>query len=145
MGSVCMAKVYSSCLHGTLTHSSRPTHAHTHTHTHTQTHTHHTHTRSSTRYRNDHTYHGRHQRGCSIAGCHAIAAGGDPSVVVKADSTVWAAGNNDNGQLGDGTATGSSVLTPARWNVLSTSSIVIPKTEVVTATLIMVVAIARFF
>ena len=37
------------------------------------------------------------------AGAQAIAAGGYHSMVLKGDGTVWAAGWNDFGQLGDGT------------------------------------------
>ena len=37
------------------------------------------------------------------AGAQAIAAGGYHSMVLKADGTVWAAGGNGYGQLGDGT------------------------------------------
>ena len=37
------------------------------------------------------------------AGAQAIAAGGYHSMVLKADGTVWATGDNRYGQLGDGT------------------------------------------
>ena len=38
------------------------------------------------------------------AGAQAIAAAGyEHSMVLKADGTVWATGQNDYGQLGDGT------------------------------------------
>ena len=38
------------------------------------------------------------------AGAQAIAVGGYHSMVLKGDGTVWAAGGNEDGQLGDGTA-----------------------------------------
>ena len=37
------------------------------------------------------------------AGAQAIAAGGDHSILLKGDGTVWATGKNFHGQLGDGT------------------------------------------
>ena len=37
------------------------------------------------------------------ADAQAIAAGGFHSMVLKGDGTVWAAGSNSDGQLGDGT------------------------------------------
>ena len=39
-----------------------------------------------------------------LSGVAAIAAGGRHTVVLKNDGTVWAWGNNSDGQLGDGTA-----------------------------------------
>jgi alpha-tubulin suppressor-like RCC1 family protein len=40
-----------------------------------------------------------------IAGCYkAISAGGNHTMGIKTDGTLWAWGNNDRGQLGDGTA-----------------------------------------
>ena len=47
-----------------------------------------------------------------LTGIVAIAAGGSHTVALKGDRTVWAWGNNGNGQLGDGTTTGR--LTPVR-------------------------------
>lgn len=41
----------------------------------------------------------------------AIAAGNEHSVFLKADGTVWTAGSNGLGQLGNGTLTGSTVVT----------------------------------
>ncbi len=40
-----------------------------------------------------------------LTGATAIAAGGWHSLAVKTDGTVWAWGNNEIGQLGDGTST----------------------------------------
>ena len=45
-----------------------------------------------------------------------VAAGGRHSLVIKSDGTVWAWGNNGDGQLGDGTATNRS--TPIQVNDL---------------------------
>ena len=42
----------------------------------------------------------------------SVAAGANHSLVLKADQTVWAAGKNDKGQLGNGTTTTSPVPTP---------------------------------
>ncbi len=46
-----------------------------------------------------------------------VAAGGDHTVALKSDNTVWAWGCNDDGQLGDGTTT--SRLTPAQVSGLT--------------------------
>ena len=37
------------------------------------------------------------------AGVHAIAAGGYHSMILKQDGSVWTTGDNEDGQLGDGT------------------------------------------
>ena len=50
----------------------------------------------------------------------AVSAGGYHSLALKSDSTVWAWGNNSNGQLGDGTTTSSEI--PAQ--VLGLSKVV---------------------
>jgi len=44
-----------------------------------------------------------------LGGIIAIATGGNHSLTVKSDGTVWAWGNNGSGQLGDGTETDSSI------------------------------------
>ncbi len=44
------------------------------------------------------------------AGATAIVAGFDWSFVLKQDGTVWAAGDNKYGQLGDGTSPGSKTF-----------------------------------
>ena len=44
------------------------------------------------------------------AGATAISAGGFHSMVLKTDGAVCVTGNNDDGQFGDGTTTGSNVL-----------------------------------
>jgi len=43
--------------------------------------------------------------GVPVTNIIAVAAGGDHSLFVKSDGTLWAMGNNNSGQLGDGTAT----------------------------------------
>ena len=43
--------------------------------------------------------------GSPITGVVGIAAGGNHTTFLKSDGTVWAAGRNDYGQLGDGTTT----------------------------------------
>lgn len=43
-----------------------------------------------------------------------LAAGGNFSLLLKADGTVWAWGDNSNGQLGDGTYTDRHTPTPVR-------------------------------
>ena len=53
-----------------------------------------------------------------IAPCIAIAAGHQHSLFLKNDSTVWACGYNNTGQLGDGTTTDKS--TPVQVSSLST-------------------------
>ena len=42
------------------------------------------------------------------AGAQAIAAGNGHSMVLEIDGTVWATGNNNKGQLGDGTRSSKS-------------------------------------
>ena len=44
-----------------------------------------------------------HAGGKGISDAKAIAAGDYHSMVLKADGSVWAAGKNTRGQLGDGT------------------------------------------
>jgi alpha-tubulin suppressor-like RCC1 family protein len=46
--------------------------------------------------------------GSGLSGVVGISAGGAHTVYLKSDETVWAAGENDYGQLGDGTQTNSS-------------------------------------
>ena len=48
----------------------------------------------------------------SLSGVTAIAAGLDYSLAVKTDGTVRAWGNNEHGQLGDGSTAGSVSHTP---------------------------------
>ena len=55
--------------------------------------------------------------GMKGTGAIGIAAGYDHSVVMKTDGTVWAWGGNGNGQLGNGTTTGS--LTPVQVSGIS--------------------------
>ena len=45
------------------------------------------------------------------AGAKAIAAGDEHSIVMKTDGTVWVAGYNGDGQLGDGTITDRNKFT----------------------------------
>ena len=51
--------------------------------------------------------------GRARAGVIAIAAGDCHSLVVKSDGTVWSAGRNGYGQLGDGTKTYSNTFVKA--------------------------------
>lgn len=51
------------------------------------------------------------------AGVKAIAAGSFHSMVIKTDGSVWAAGNNEKGQLGDGD--GSKIHRPSFVKVVS--------------------------
>ena len=39
----------------------------------------------------------------SLAGAQAISAGDEHSMLLKRDGSVWATGDNEHGQLGDGT------------------------------------------
>ena len=55
--------------------------------------------------------------GMSSTGAIGIAAGYDHAVVMKTDGTVWAWGNNSNGQLGNGTTTLSA--TPVQVSGMS--------------------------
>jgi alpha-tubulin suppressor-like RCC1 family protein len=50
-------------------------------------------------------------------GAIGIAAGYDHAVAMKTDGTVWAWGSNNNGQLGNGTTTGS--VTPVQVSGIS--------------------------
>ena len=43
-----------------------------------------------------------------------VSAGGDHTVAVKTDGTLWAWGDNNYGQLGDGTTTNQSTPGPGR-------------------------------
>ncbi|MFZ4858969.1 MAG: C13 family peptidase [Desulfuromonadaceae bacterium] len=58
---------------------------------------------------------------CLVVPAHAVtpqlAAGYNYSVVLKDDGTVWTWGNNDNGQLGDGTTTSRTI--PAKISSLA--------------------------
>src|SRR3990172_6090679 len=53
-----------------------------------------------------------------LTGIVATAGGGSHTVALKNDGTVWAWGNNDSGQLGDGTS-GANRQTPVQVNGLS--------------------------
>ena len=64
-------------------------HTHTHTHTHSQTH--------------KHVAINGVPPSVVHAGAQAIAAGYFHSMALKTDGTVWATGENNAGQLGDGT------------------------------------------
>ena len=44
----------------------------------------------------------------SLSGVVGISAGGNHTVYLKGDGTVWAAGRNESGQLGDGATTNRS-------------------------------------
>jgi RHS repeat-associated protein len=55
----------------------------------------------------------------SISGVSAIAAGGTHALAIKADGTVWAWGNDNTGQLGDGGACGKTCTTPVKITGLS--------------------------
>ena len=48
------------------------------------------------------------------AGVEAIAAGRWHSMLLKSDNTVWSAGWNRDGQLGDGTNSNRNVFTMAK-------------------------------
>jgi RHS repeat-associated protein len=50
----------------------------------------------------------------SISGVAAIAAGGTHALALKSDGTVWAWGNNNTGQLGDGGACGKTCTAPVK-------------------------------
>jgi RHS repeat-associated protein len=50
----------------------------------------------------------------AISGVASIAAGGTHALAIKTDGTVWAWGNNNTGQLGDGGACGKTCTTPVR-------------------------------
>ena len=58
-----------------------------------------------------------------LSGVIAIVAGGNHTVYLKTDGTVWAAGLNTNGQLGDGTT--AQRITPVRVSGLSNVTAVI--------------------
>jgi alpha-tubulin suppressor-like RCC1 family protein len=49
-----------------------------------------------------------------VGGLTAVAAGGDHSLAVRSDGTVWAWGSNDSGRLGDGTTKPRSTAVRAR-------------------------------
>ncbi|MCL6577174.1 cadherin-like beta sandwich domain-containing protein, partial [Kyrpidia sp.] len=50
----------------------------------------------------------------AVLGKATVSAGGGHSLVLTSDQTVWAWGDNTNGQLGDGTTTGRQTPTPAQ-------------------------------
>jgi alpha-tubulin suppressor-like RCC1 family protein len=52
----------------------------------------------------------------------AVAAGGNNTLYVKSDGTLWAMGSNDYGQLGDGTTTGRSTAVQVATGVASVSA-----------------------
>ena len=43
-----------------------------------------------------------------------ISAGDEHSLILKTDGTLWACGNNEYGQLGDGTTTTRDTLVPVQ-------------------------------
>jgi YVTN family beta-propeller protein len=47
-----------------------------------------------------------------LTGVELVAAGGQHSLALKSDGTVWAWGENDHGQVGNGSATGNDEPTP---------------------------------
>jgi alpha-tubulin suppressor-like RCC1 family protein/invasion protein IalB len=51
-----------------------------------------------------------------------MAAGGDHSLIISADGTLWACGRNDYGQLGDGTTTDRSTPVPVMSGVQGISA-----------------------
>ena len=58
-----------------------------------------------------------------LAGVVAIACGGNHSLELKRDGTVWGTGYNGNGELGDGTRTDRTTFAEAngisgQWGVM---------------------------
>jgi hypothetical protein len=58
----------------------------------------------------------------TVIAAQAVAAGDNHSLVVKADGTLWAAGYNANGQLGDGTPTNRSTFVQVLAGVQSVAA-----------------------
>src|SRR5664280_2633067 len=52
----------------------------------------------------------------------SVSAGGNFTMFLKADGTLWATGENTYGQLGDGTTTDKSVPVPVMTGVRSVSA-----------------------
>jgi alpha-tubulin suppressor-like RCC1 family protein len=53
-----------------------------------------------------------------------VAAGGTHALAVRTDRTVWAWGNNNAGQLGDGAGCGKTCPVPVRAGTIATGAAV---------------------
>ena len=60
----------------------------------------------------------------AISGVAAIAAGGTHALAIKTDGTVWAWGNDNTGQLGDGGVCGKTCTTPVKVGTLAGAAVV---------------------